>query len=85
MWLPGRVILGLLAVFIAWTILRAWRSGQVFSNGWGYSLDDQPILYTLTMAAHAGGVVWFLWLAAGYDTASFLHLFGLDAFAPAPR
>jgi hypothetical protein len=79
MWPPGRVILGVLAVFVAWTVVRAWRSGQVFSEGWGYRLDDQPLLYTLTMIVHAAAIAWFLWLAAGYDTASLLHLLGLEA------
>jgi hypothetical protein len=81
MWLPGRVMLGVFALFIAWTIVRALRTGQVFSEGWGYSLDDQPMLYTGTVIVHAAGVVWFAWLAAEYDTASFLHLIGLDAFS----
>lgn len=74
----ARVILGCMGLFVVWTMVRAYRSGQIFSRGTGFTIDDQPVLFTLTMFAHLLIVFFFGWLAAGYDTASFLQLFGLD-------
>jgi hypothetical protein len=67
-----------LAVFIAWTMLRAFRTGQVFSRGSGYTTDDQPTMFALIMLSHALMIFFCLWLAAGYDLQGFLRLFGLE-------
>jgi hypothetical protein len=86
--LYGRAIMGALALFVAWTLVRAMTSGTVFSQGRAYSFDDSPMMATALVATHGVLVVYCLWLAAGYDTASFLHLLGLDAlipWLPAPR
>jgi hypothetical protein len=80
--LYGRIIMAALALFVGWTMVRACRSGTVFSAGIAYSLDERPMMFTLAIVAHAGIVAYLLWLVAGYDSASFLHLVGLDWLAP---
>ncbi len=74
----GRVIMGLLAIFIAWTLLRALRNGRIFSRGYGFTIDDQPMMFVLAMATHGLMVFFLLWLAAGYDIDSFLRHIGLE-------
>ena len=29
MWMPGRFIMGGFALFIVWTLVRAWRTGKI--------------------------------------------------------
>ena len=75
---PARALMAALACFVAWTMIRAWRSGTIFSQGIGYSADEQPAIFALGLVAHGFCVAFLLWLAAGYDRASFFRLFGLD-------
>ena len=63
----GRIVLGALAVFILWTVVRAFRRGVVFSDGYGFSLDESPMLFTLAIIVHALGALYFTYLAAGYE------------------
>jgi hypothetical protein len=63
--IEARVVMGGLAVFIAWTMARAVRSGQIFSRGIGYTADDQPVIYALGLLSHAGIAVFCLYIAAG--------------------
>jgi hypothetical protein len=72
----GRIILAALAAFIAWTLVRAFRRGVIYSDGYGLTLDDSPVLFTLTLIVHAFGVLFFAYLAAGYEMAGFARLFG---------
>ena len=74
MLLIGRVILGALAIFTVWTLVRALRSGTIFSQGAAFDVNDQPILFSLTLAVHAVVAVFFAWLAAGGDIAGFWRL-----------
>ena len=67
----GRTVLGALAVFMVWALLRAFRTGQINTELAAYSLDDQPFLFSITAAAYALGIAWFAWLAAGGDPATF--------------
>jgi hypothetical protein len=75
---PARALMAGLACFVVWTMVRAWRSGTIFSQGSAYSADEQPAVYALGLAAHGFGAVFLLWLAAGNDQRSFFGLFGLD-------
>src|SRR5262245_29012993 len=77
--MPVRVFMAALALFILWTMVRALRTGTIYSEGDGYGLDDRPVMFSLTFAVHAVGLAFFVWLAAGYDAPSFLRLLGLDA------
>ena len=66
----GRIILGALAAFILWSLVRAFRRGIIKStSGYSFTLDDSPMLFTLTAIAHAGGALSFGYLAAGYEAA----------------
>jgi hypothetical protein len=41
-------------------MIRAWRSGTLFSDGWAFSADEQPAIYALGLAAHGGMVAYLL-------------------------
>jgi len=70
----GRFILGALAVFILWTLVRAFRRGVIQSRGYSFTLDDSPMLFTLCVMVHASGALYFAYLAAGYPPAGFARL-----------
>jgi hypothetical protein len=73
----GRIILGALAAFTLWSLVRAFRRGIIGSaSGGSFTLDDSPILFTLTAIAHAVGVVYFAYLAAGFEAAGFIRWIG---------
>jgi hypothetical protein len=67
----GSFALGGFAVFIAWTLVRALRSGTIFSDGVGYGFNEQPRMFVSTMAIHGVGVLLFAWLAVGRHIAGF--------------
>jgi hypothetical protein len=48
----SRAILGALAVFILWTVVRAFRRGVIYSDGYGFSLDESPMLFTIAIIVH---------------------------------
>ena len=75
---PARALMAALAVFVVWTMIRACRSGTIFSEGAGYSAEQQPAVFALGLAAHGFIAAFLLWLAAGYDQRSFFRLFGVD-------
>ena len=72
----GRIILAALAAFILWTLVRAFRRGVIYSGGYGFAIDDSPMLFTLAAIVHAFGALFFAYLAAGYEMAGFVRLFG---------
>ena len=80
MGISGRFIMGAFALFVVWTMVRAWRTGRIRSGVWKFNVDDNPFMYALTLAGHAFIVAMFVWTAAGYDPKSFLDLFGLGWF-----
>jgi hypothetical protein len=69
----GRAVLAALAVLMVWSLVRALRSGKIFSEMRAYSIDEQPFLFSLTAGAHFLGIAYFAWLAAGGDAATFYH------------
>ena len=86
--MPGRFIMGAFALFIAWTMVRGWRSGRIYSGMWSFAADENPVMYALMLTVHAFLVGLFVWTAAGLSPASFLDLFGLgwlDSVRPAGR
>jgi hypothetical protein len=72
----GRIVLGALAAFIVWTLVRAFRRGVIYSSGYSFALDDRPMLFTLAAIVHAFGAVFFAYLAAGYQMAGFARWIG---------
>jgi hypothetical protein len=72
----GRMILGALAAFILWTLVRAFRRGVIYSSGYSFALDDSPMLFMLAAIVHAFGAVFFAYLAAGYEMAGFARWIG---------
>jgi hypothetical protein len=63
----ARVIMGGLGLFVAWTLLRAWRSGVIYSRGYSFDLNDRPIVFTLGFIVHIGIAVMCAAFAAGYS------------------
>jgi hypothetical protein len=73
----GRIILGALAAFILWSLVRAFRDGIINSTtGYSFTLDDSPMLFTLTAIAHAAGALFFAYIAAGYEAAGIIRWVG---------
>jgi hypothetical protein len=73
----GRIILRALAAFILWSLVRAFRRGVINSSrGYGFTLDDSPMLFTLTAIVHAGGALFFAYIAAGYEAAGITRWVG---------
>jgi hypothetical protein len=65
----GRIILG--------ALVRAFRRGVInSSSGYSFTLNDSPMLFTLTAIVHAGGALFFAYIAAGYEAAGFARWFG---------
>src|SRR5262252_6991203 len=56
---PARALMAALAVFVVWTVVRACRSGTIFSQGAGYSADEQPVVFALGLFAHGFCVAFF--------------------------
>jgi hypothetical protein len=78
----GRLVMAAFAVFMGWTLLRAWREGVIHSRGWSFSADDNPVAYTLAFVAHAGCMVLFIAVSAGVTPDEILQFVGLSGSAP---
>jgi hypothetical protein len=61
---PARALMAGLACFVIWTMIRALRSGKILSDGGAFSADEQPMMFSLGVAAHSLCVAYLLWLAA---------------------
>jgi hypothetical protein len=59
-------------------MVRAWRTGMLYSQGVGYSLDEHPLTYVLGCIGHGIGAGLLLWFATGHDGPSLLRLVGID-------
>jgi hypothetical protein len=70
----GRIVLGVFAAFILWTLIRALRSGIIFSRGTGYDSNERPMMFAFVAASHLIIICFFGWLAAGGDIAAFWRL-----------
>jgi hypothetical protein len=80
----GRFIMLGLAIFLAWTMLRAARSGTVIDDGRAYVESERPGMFVLVMIGHFLCILFCLWLAAGYSAESFLAQLGLGALVHQP-
>jgi hypothetical protein len=67
--LTGRVLLGCVAVFLAVSLLRAFRNRVIFSDGVPCDGNAQPMRFAELAALDAIGVVVFTWLAVGHRIA----------------
>lgn len=72
----GQAIFGCLAIFTVWTIVRAMRTGVIYSKGAEFALDERPIAFGLALAVHLGIVAFCVWCAAGYDPVAFFEAMG---------
>jgi hypothetical protein len=63
----GRIMMGGLGLFVAWTLVRAWRSGVIYSRGFSFNVNNRPVLYTLGFVIHIGIVVICAAFAAGFS------------------
>jgi hypothetical protein len=67
---PDRHLNKRLAALILWSLVRAFRRGVINSgSGYSFTLDDRPMLFTLTAIVHAGGALFFAYIAAGTENA----------------
>ena len=74
--LVANFLMGAFAVFVAWTLVRALRTGIIFSDGIAYDAHEQPRMFASMAAIHGVGVVLFAWLAASGGVARLLPLIG---------
>jgi hypothetical protein len=51
---------------------------MLYSEGVGYSLERQPLMYMLGLTGHGIGAGILLWFATGHDGPSLLRLVGID-------
>ena len=70
----SRILVGALAIFILWMLVRAFRRGTIFSRGVGYDINTQPIMFALIASIHVFGICLFAWLAGGGDIAAFWRM-----------
>lgn len=70
----GRTIAALVAAFVIWTVVRAFRQGVIYDDMYSFSLDKSPMLFSIAVISHALGAAFLLSIAAGYDQAAFWHL-----------
>ena len=73
----SQVIFAGLALLIVWTMVRGFRTGELYDEGWTLTANDQPIMFAVSIVVRAGLVVFLIWLAAGNDAASFVRAVGL--------
>jgi hypothetical protein len=62
----GRVVMGGLALFVAWTVFRALRSGSLYSENMQFTSDGNPVMYSVGLVVHAGLAIFCAALASGY-------------------
>ena len=74
--LIGCFMLGAFALFIVRTLVRALRSGVIFSDGVPYDARERPGMFASTAAIHGSGALLFAWLAVRGDIAGFWSLVG---------
>lgn len=70
------LMMGAFSVFIVWTLVRALRSGVIFSDGVPYDVNEQPRMFASMAAIHGIGAILFAWLAASGDLGGYSRLFG---------
>lgn len=81
-WMPGRFIMGALALFLVWTLIRAWRSGTIYDGMWTFNADDDPIMYALEFGVRIFLVAMCVAGADGYTPAQFFDMVGLGWLNP---
>ena len=70
------LMMGAFSVFIVWTLVRALRSGVIFSDGVPYDVNERPRMFASMAAIHGIGAVLFAWLAASGGLAGVWPQFG---------
>jgi hypothetical protein len=89
MGMPGRLIMAAFAIFMIWTLVRAWRTGWIAAGAmWRFSVEDSPVMYTLTFGSHIVLVAMFAAVVAGYSPAEFFDIVGfgwVKPYLPSPR
>lgn len=73
----GRVVFAGLAVFVVWTLVRACRSGTIFSRDIAFRLHEQPVLFSLAFTVHVLIALFLVWCAAGNDPGAFFRVLGI--------
>jgi hypothetical protein len=73
----GRGVMAGLAVFVVWTIVRALREGSLYSEKMEFTLDGNPVMFSLGLVVHAGIAAFCSALAAGYPMPEIRQVCGL--------
>ncbi|MBI3700659.1 MAG: hypothetical protein HY242_09495 [Afipia sp.] len=74
----ARLLMAGLALFAAWAMARAWRSGVAYSDNYTFDETREPTMFIVTMLSQLFVLLFCVALAAGYTPQEFLAQFGLD-------
>jgi hypothetical protein len=75
--MPGRFIMAGLALFIVWTLVRAWRTSVIRDGIWTFDADDNPIMYAVAFGVRIGLVIFLAGCAAGYPPSEVADALGI--------
>ena len=64
------------AVYVTKTLVRALRSGVIFSDGIPYDAHERPAMFASMLVLHGGGALLFAMLAIGGGIAKLWPLIG---------
>lgn len=73
----AKIIFGALAIFTVCMVVRAMRTGRIYSRDVQFDLSDQPIRFSLVLAVQLMIVAFCVWCAAGYDPTVFFETLGI--------
>ncbi|MDE2379714.1 hypothetical protein [Bradyrhizobium sp.] len=74
----GQAAAAFIGLVILWTLIRAWRTGVIYTRGYSFDLEENPMLFTLASVVHGLGFAFCCYVAAGYPPADFLRLIVAD-------
>ena len=70
----GRLVAALIGLVILWTLIRAYRTGVIYTRGYSFDINENPMAFTLATVVHGFGFAFCCTLAAGYSAEDFLKL-----------
>ena len=74
----GQAAAAVIGLVILWTLIRAYRTGVIYTRGYSFDLEENPMLFTLATVVHGLGFAFCCYVAAGYSPATFLKLIVAD-------
>jgi hypothetical protein len=73
----GRVVMGALAVFVGWTLVRGFRRGIVYDQGRAYEREARPVMFSAIVVGHVALMALCVGMAAGYSFVECLRIAGV--------